>query len=59
MGKEREQQIHGTMLGMAGLALLAALVAIFIAVNVGADLRGLLQDSPVPQGAAGSVGVVE
>jgi hypothetical protein len=59
MGKEREQQIHGTMLGMAGLALLAALVAIFIAVNVGADLRGLLQDSQVPQGAAGSVGVVE
>jgi len=59
MGREREQQIHGTMLGMAALALLAAVVATFIALTVGANLRGVLDDSSVPQGAAGSVGLVE
>ena len=59
MGKEREQQIHGTMVGMAALALLAALVATFIALTVGSNLRGLLDGAPVPQGAPGSVGIVE
>ena len=58
MGTEREKQYHGTLVGMAALALLAALVATFIALTVGANLRGLLNDSSVPQGA-GSIGVVD
>jgi hypothetical protein len=59
VGTEREKQFHGTMVGMAALALLAALVATFIALSVGANLRGLLNDSSVPQGTAGSIGLVD
>ena len=59
MGKERELQILGTSLGMAAVALLAALTAITIAVMVGSHLRSALPGSSGTQSPGAPLGVVE
>ena len=59
MGKERELQILGTSLGMAGIALLAALTAITVALMVGGHLRSALPDTPGSKGSGTPVGALE
>jgi hypothetical protein len=59
MGKERELQILGTSLGMAALAVLAAVTAIAIAVMVGGNLRSGLLDSSSTQSKGVALGVLE
>ena len=58
VGKEREPQIWGTTLGMAALALLAAVTAIVIAVTVNGHLRSAFSDSPA-HGAGTPIGTLE
>jgi hypothetical protein len=57
MGKEREVQILGTSVGMACIALLAALTAITVALMVGSHLRSALADVPGTPGSGASLGV--
>jgi hypothetical protein len=58
MGKEWEAQILGARLGMAALAVLAAVTAVAIAVTVGGQLRSAMPDWPASD-TPGSVGSAE
>ena len=59
MGTAREHEIRLMGLGLAALALLAAIVAIWAGSTLSAQLRSHTPSTPVTQGSGASLGVLE
>jgi hypothetical protein len=59
MGTAREHEIRIVGFGLAALAVLAALLAVWAGSTLGAELRSHARSAPVTQGAGGSLGVLE
>jgi hypothetical protein len=59
MGTARGYEIRIAGIGLAALAVLAALVAIWAASTLSAQLRSHTRGTPVTQSVGGSLGVLE
>ena len=59
MGTAKEHEIRLMGFGLAAVALLAAIVAIWAGSTLTAQLRSHTPGAPVTQGAGASLGVVE
>ena len=58
-GKAREHEVRIMGLGLAALAVLAALLAIWFAASLGDRLRPPAEGTPVTQGAGAPLGLLE
>ena len=56
-GKAREHEVRVMGLGLAALAVLAALLAIWFAASLGDRLRAPAQGAPVTQSSSGPLGI--
>jgi hypothetical protein len=59
MGTAREHEIRLMGFGLAAMALLAAIVAIWAGSTLSAQLRSHARSTPVTQSADGSLGLLE